>query len=308
MKNSNLLTIATRKSPLALRQANWVKTQLEAIYPELSIVLLGLTTSADRILTVPLYEVGGKGLFVKELEEALLSGRADLAVHSMKDVPMLLPKELCLAAICEREDPRDAWIANDYAGLYELPANAVIGTSSLRRQSQLLAYRQDIQIAPLRGNIDTRLEYLDKGDFAAIILAVAGLKRLGKQQRIRSILPVAEYLPAAGQGALGLECRLDDAATQSLVAALNHLPTYTCVTAERGMCTLLGGGCKLPVAAYAEITEEKLHLRGCVAKADGSLMLRAEAIGDTNHPELLGQQVAKELLRQGAGRIINQIS
>src|SRR5579862_449484 len=251
-----LLTIATRESPLALWQANWVKTRLEHFHPTLKITLLGLTTSGDQL------QAGGKGLFVKELEEALLAGRADIAVHSVKDVPMDFPSGLCLPVFCEREDPRDAFISNHFTFLDELPTQAQVGTSSLRRQSQLYAIRPDIQVESLRGNVNTRLARLDRDEFSAIVLAVAGLKRLNLQDRICSYLSLEQSLPAAGQGVLGIECRTEDKVVQSLIAPLNHAETALCVQAERAMCQYLGGGCHVPIAAYAMFVGKKIHLRG----------------------------------------------
>jgi hydroxymethylbilane synthase len=298
------LTIATRESPLALWQANWVKLELESLYPELSVHLLGLTTQADQMLATPLYKVGGKGLFVKELEQALLSKRADIAVHSMKDVPMELPKGLHLPVMCEREDPRDALVTNDYSSLDELPFNALIGTSSLRRQSQLLALRPDFKTTFLRGNVNTRLAKLDKGEYTAIILAAAGLKRLNLSERIRAYLTLEQSLPAAGQGVLGIECREDDHDTQALIAPLNHSKSFICVTAERAMCRYLGGGCHVPIAAYAENQQAQLTLQGLVASDDGKRILRAQRTGSIELAEQLGILVAKDLIAQGAQKLL----
>lgn len=306
MKKSHL-TIATRESPLALWQANWVKEHLEMIHPGLSIQLLGMTTSADRMLSIPLTEVGGKGLFVKELEEALLDGRADIAVHSMKDVPMDLPEGLCLPVMCVREDVRDALVSNLYSELALLPPQAKVGTSSLRRQSQLHALRPDLNLLNLRGNVHTRLSRLDSGEYSAIILAAAGLKRLGLQQRIKYFFNIEEILPAAGQGVLGIECRSDDAHTQDLISLLNHAETNDCVTAERAMCKRLGGSCQVPIGAYAEMVEKKIKLRGLVASVDGAVIVRAEKLGAPSRAETLGEKVADELLRQGAKEILNLI-
>ncbi len=296
------LIIATRESPLALWQANWIKTQLEQLYPALTVKLLGLTTQADKMLTTPLYKVGGKGLFVKELEEALLAKRADIAVHSMKDVPMQLPAELCVPVICAREEPRDVLVAHEAVTWRDLPAGAVIGTSSLRRQSQLLALRPDLQTAFLRGNVNTRLTKLDRKEFAAIILAAAGLQRLNFADRIKTFLSVDDMLPAAGQGALGIECRAADTAVQELIAPLNHIVTQQCVTAERAMCRYLGGGCHVPIAAYADYQQNNLTLRGLVARADGTTILRTQQ----RHidAEQLGVMVAENLLQQGAGELL----
>jgi hydroxymethylbilane synthase len=300
----NTLTIATRESPLALWQANWVKERIEKTHPHVTVTLLGLTTQGDQ-LSIPLTEVGGKGLFVKELEEALLDGRADIAVHSMKDVPMEFPKGLILPVICEREEPRDVLVSNDFSSLNELPSGALIGTSSLRRQSQILALRPDLRTAALRGNVGTRLKKLDQGEYAAIILAAAGLYRLELEQRISEFLSVEQSLPAAGQGALGIECRADDAETQKIIAPLNHSATSLCVTAERAMCKKLNASCQVPVAAFAEMRQEKIYLRGLVADESGKKILRAE-FSDKNS-EKTGVFVADALLQQGAGEILNVI-
>lgn len=304
----NHLTIATRESPLALWQANWVKQQLEIVHPGLTVSLLGMTTQADKMLDTPLFQIGGKGLFVKELEEALLDGRADIAVHSMKDVPMVLPPGLCLPVMCEREEPRDAFVSNQYKSLEEITLQDTIGTSSLRRQSQLRAWRPGIKIIDLRGNVNTRLQKLDRGDFSAIILAVAGLKRLGLENRIRSYLSTEQSLPAVGQGVLGVECREGDEQVKALINPLNNKATNICVTAERAMCLQLGGGCQVPVASYAEIKQGKLELRGLVARVDGTLVLRAQQVGDAQDPDTLGKKVAEQLLAQGAGEILRHIS
>jgi hydroxymethylbilane synthase len=269
---------------------------------------LGMTTTADNMLFLPLNKIGGKGLFVKELEEALLSGKADVAVHSMKDMPMDLPPGLMLGAICTREDPWDVLISNAYASLAHLPEGAIVGTSSLRRQSQLLALRPDITAHNLRGNVNTRLAALDKGEFAAIILAEAGLNRLHLQDRIREVFTADQLLPAVGQGALGIECRENDIEIAELIAALNDVTTSICVRAERAMCKALGGGCSVPVAAYAVIEEEEIFLRGLVSEPNGSLVLKAEAVNTLSYPEALGIAVAKDLLNQGAGEILASLS
>jgi hydroxymethylbilane synthase len=302
------LIIATRESPLALWQANWVKEHLEMLHPELTVRLLGMTTKADRLLETPLYQVGGKGLFVKELEEALLDGRADIAVHSMKDVPMMLPDGLCLPVMCEREEPRDVFVSNQFASLEDISPHALIGTSSLRRQSQLRAWRSDLNITNLRGNVNTRLQKLDQGEFSAIILAAAGLKRLGLASRIRSYLSMEQSLPAVGQGVLGIECREDDEETHALIAPLNHELTHRCVAAERAMCTRLGGGCSVPIASYAQVIDDTLVLRGLVARVDGTLVLKVEKKALLADFEALGIRVAEELLQQGASEILKDIS
>lgn len=302
------LTIATRESPLALWQARWVKERLEYFHSGLKVRLLGLTTTADKMLATPLYKVGGKGLFVKELEEALLTGRADIAVHSMKDVPMNLPNGLALPVMCEREDPRDAFVSNHYASLDELPKNAMIGTSSLRRQSQILALRADLKTAFLRGNVNTRLAKLDDEEYAAIILAVAGLKRLGVTDRIRSYLSLEQSLPAAGQGVMGIECRENDERVKAFISPLNHIDSFTCVTAERAMCRYLNGSCQTPIGAYAELNQNNLRLRGLTATPDGTTILRAEATGVFDAADALGVRVAQDLLQQGAQEILDSLT
>lgn len=301
------LTIATRESPLALWQANWVKTQLEAIHPGLMIELLGITTQADTLLDIPLTKVGGKGLFVKELEQALLDGRAHIAVHSMKDVPMTLPAGLILPVMCQREDPRDAFISNDYPSLLEVVSDSIIGTSSLRRQCQIHALRPDLNMQYLRGNINSRLAKLDRGAYAGIILATAGLNRMGLANRIRHYFDLNDFLPAAGQGVLGIECRENDFETQQLIMSLNHLESAACVKAERALCGRLDGGCHMPVAAFAEIKGNQIFLRGLVGKPDGSLILRAGAYGSIDEYEKIGKQVADDLLAKGAEDILNCI-
>jgi hydroxymethylbilane synthase len=301
------LIIATRESPLALWQANWVKTRLEQLHPELSVKLLGLTTRGDTIQDVPLLKVGGKSLFVKELEEALLDGRADIAVHSMKDVPMALPSGLCLPVMCQREDPRDAFVSNQCTTLDELPIGSLIGTSSLRRQSQLLALRPDLKTVDLRGNVNTRLMRLDQGDYDAVILAAAGLIRLNAADRIRSYLSIEQSLPAVGQGVLGIECREEDLKTKEWIAPLNHKDSFICVTAERAMCQRLGGGCHAPVAAFADILEGELQLQGLVASPDGKLVLRAIKTDTVKNARILGEKVASILLQQGAESILSTL-
>jgi len=294
------LVIASRESRLALWQAEHVKARLEALYPELTVEILGMTTQGDQILDKTLSKIGGKGLFVKELETALADGRADLAVHSIKDVPMTLPDGFALAAISEREDPRDAFVSNRYTSLAELPVGAVVGTSSLRREAQLRALYPQLTVKPLRGNVQTRLAKLDNGDYDAIILAAAGLKRLELAERIRAELDPAESLPAAGQGALGIEIRADRADVAELLAPLNHPDTAACVTAERALARELGGSCQVPLAAYATLADRALTLRALVAHPDGSVVLRAEAIAPMDYADALGRVVAKKLIDQGA--------
>ncbi|KTT55069.1 porphobilinogen deaminase [Pseudomonas oryzihabitans] len=301
------IRIATRQSALALWQADYVKARLEAAHPGLRVTLLPMTSRGDKLLDAPLAKIGGKGLFVKELENALLDGSADIAVHSMKDVPMEFPAGLGLYAICEREDPRDAFVSNRYQGLAELPQGSVVGTSSLRRQAQLLALRPDLEIRFLRGNVNTRLAKLDADDYDAIILAAAGLIRLGFAERIREYLTVEDSLPAGGQGAVGIECRTDDAEVHTLLEPLHHFDTERRVAAERALNRRLNGGCQVPIACYAVQEGELLWLRGLVGQPDGGLLLRAEARGPLNDPAGLGVTVAEDLLAQGAQGILDAV-
>lgn len=304
---NNTLKIATRQSPLALWQANYVKQRLESFYPDLNVVLVPMVTKGDVILDTPLAKIGGKGLFVKELETALLNGEADIAVHSMKDVPMQFPEGLGLSVICPREDPRDAFVSNTYRTLADLPQGAVVGTSSLRRQCQLKQLRPDLKIESLRGNVGTRLSKLDRGDYDAIILAAAGLIRLGLTERIASFIAIHDMLPAAGQGAVGIECRSNDSRVQQLLAPLADAETTYCVLAERAMNTHLQGGCQVPIAGYAIIENEQLYLRALVGELDGSSIIRAEAKSAVEKAEVLGIQVAEMLLQQGADNILKAL-
>jgi len=306
--SEKLIRIATRKSPLALWQAEFIKAELEKHHPGIRIELLGMTSRGDKILDVPLAKVGGKGLFVKELEHALLENQADIAVHSMKDVPMEFPDGLGLAIICERETPTDAFVSNSYNNLDELPAGAVVGTSSLRRETQLRERRPDLQVKFLRGNVNTRLAKLDNGDYDAIILASAGLIRLGMEERISSQIATEHSLPAGGQGAVGVECRTDDQQTRELLAPLHHQDTAYCVKAERAMNRRLEGGCQVPIACFATLDEQQqIYLRGLVGKPDGSEVLRAEIKGPAADCERLGVELAEELLRQGAEAILKEV-
>ncbi|MDP2762433.1 MAG: hydroxymethylbilane synthase [Sideroxyarcus sp.] len=298
------LVIASRESALAMWQAEHIRDRLRALYPQTEVVILGMTTQGDQILDVTLSKIGGKGLFVKELETALENGSADIAVHSLKDVPMHLPPGFALACIAEREDPRDAFVSNNFANLQALPPGSVVGTSSLRRESQLRARFPHLQIEPLRGNVQTRLRKLDEGQYAAIILAAAGLKRLGLGARIRAILSSEDSLPAVGQGALGIETRADRADLKTLLAPLHHAATATCVLAERAMSRALAGSCQVPLGGFAEVQADGLRMRGFVATPDGKRLLRAEHLGDGAEPEALGDLVAQDLLRQGAGEIL----
>lgn len=298
------IRIATRKSALALWQAEYVRQQLEHHHQGIRVELVRMTSRGDRLLDTPLARIGGKGLFVKELETALLENRADIAVHSMKDVPMALPKGLILGAICPREDPRDAFVSCDYQHPEQLPDRAVVGTASLRRQCQLLALRPDLQVRLLRGNVNTRLEKLDKGQYDAIILAAAGLIRLGLSRRIGCYLPVEDSLPAPGQGAVGIELREDDQATQALIAPLHHHHSALCVEAERAMNRHLGGGCQVPIGGFAVLEGQQIHLRGLVGRSDGQRLMRAEAWASLACHEQAGIEVAEALLSQGAGQIL----
>ena len=302
-----VIRIATRQSPLALWQAHYVKQRLMDSHPGLRVELVPMVTKGDVILDTPLAKVGGKGLFVKELEMALLENRADIAVHSMKDVPVEFPDGLGLVTICEREDPRDAFVSNRYASLDELPQGSVVGTSSLRRQCQIAARRPDLVIRSLRGNVGTRLSKLDSGDYDAIILAVAGLKRLGLEARIRTALPPEISLPAVGQGAVGIECRLDDEQTRALLAPLNDLETAIRVRAERAMNTRLEGGCQVPIGSYAELVNGELWLRALVGAPDGSEIVRGERRGKPESAEALGVSLAEELLNNGAREILADV-
>jgi hydroxymethylbilane synthase len=302
-----IIRIATRQSPLALWQAQYVQSQLKAFHPDLQVELVPMVTRGDIILDTPLAKVGGKGLFVKELELAMLEGRADIAVHSMKDVPVEFPEGLGLVTICEREDPRDALVSNHFSSLDELPAGSIIGTSSLRRQCQLRQQRPDLQIRDLRGNVGTRLAKLDNGDYHAIILAVAGLKRLGLESRIRCALSPQQCLPAVGQGAVGIECRLNDLDTRQLLAPLAHRETTLRVSAERAMNMRLEGGCQVPIGSYAELEGDTLWLRALVGAPDGSRMVRGERRGPSAQAESMGIDLAEELLNGGAREILQAV-
>ncbi|MFJ3459349.1 hydroxymethylbilane synthase [Scandinavium goeteborgense] len=302
-----VLRIATRQSPLALWQAHYVKDRLMACHPGLQVELVPMVTRGDVILDTPLAKVGGKGLFVKELELALLEDRADIAVHSMKDVPVEFPPGLGLTTICERDDPRDAFVSNHFDSIDALPAGSVVGTSSLRRQCQLAADRPDLVIRSLRGNVGTRLGKLDNGDYDAIILAVAGLKRLGLEDRIREALSPEQSLPAVGQGAVGIECRLDDPHTRTLLAPLNHADTAVRVCAERAMNMRLEGGCQVPIGSYAELSHGEIWLRALVGAPDGSRMVRGERRGPAEDAKELGISLAEELLNNGAREILAEV-
>ncbi|MDM1722406.1 hydroxymethylbilane synthase [Acinetobacter towneri] len=301
------LKIATRQSPLALWQAEHIRARLEAMHADLTVELVTFVTQGDKILDTPLAKIGGKGLFVKELEAALMDGRADLAVHSMKDVPMALPEGLSLAVICEREDPLDAFVSNHYASFADLPQGAKVGTSSLRRKCQILKARPDLEIIDLRGNVGTRLSKLDDGQYDAIILASAGLKRLGLAERIRHTIQPDVSLPAVGQGALGLECRSQDQAVLDLILPLMHAETNVCVRAERAFNAYLEGGCQVPIAGYATLQNGQLQIEGRVGSVDGQTILKAVQFGAPEQAKMLGEELAKALLAQGAGELLKAL-
>lgn len=305
---SEQLTIGTRGSPLALCQAHMIKDELEGFFPDLKVQMKKIKTTGDKITDVPLAKVGGKGLFVKEIEEALFREEIGMAVHSMKDVPTFLPEGLHLAAITRREDPRDIVISRDGKRLLDLPRGARIGTSSLRRQSQIKHRRPDFEIIPLRGNLDTRIKKLGKEGLDAVVLAAAGVRRMGWEDRITEYLDPDICLPAIGQGALGLECRLSDGRVNSMLARFNHPATSRCVRAERALLKRLEGGCQVPIAALAQIRdEERLVMEGLVASVDGSRVIRDGATGDPEQPELLGLELAERLLAQGADVLLREI-
>ncbi|BCI74989.1 hydroxymethylbilane synthase [Vibrio cholerae] len=301
------IRIATRQSPLALWQANYVKDALMAAHPGLQVELVTMVTRGDVILDTPLAKVGGKGLFVKELEIAMLEGRADLAVHSMKDVPVDFPDGLGLVTICEREDPRDAFVSNTYAKIEDLPSGAIVGTCSLRRQCQLKAARPDLVIKELRGNVGTRLSKLDAGEYDVIILAAAGLKRLELESRIRSFIEPEQSLPAVGQGAVGIECRVNDQRVRALLAPLNHADTADRVRCERAMNLTLQGGCQVPIGSYALLEGNTIWLRALVGEPDGSQIVRGEIRGPRTQAEQLGITLAEQLLSQGAKEILERL-
>ncbi|WP_448247670.1 hydroxymethylbilane synthase [Thalassotalea agariperforans] len=304
---NNIVRIATRKSALALWQAEYVKTQLEHFHPDLTVELVPMVTKGDIILDTPLAKVGGKGLFVKELEVAMLEGRADIAVHSMKDVPVEFPEGLGLEVICPREDPRDAFVSNHIQSFEDLPQGAIVGTSSLRRQCQIKALRPDLDIRDLRGNVNTRLRKLDEGEYDAIILAAAGLIRLEMPARIRQFIAPEVMLPANGQGAVGIECRTNDQRIKSLLAPLECQNTRYRVLAERAMNRALEGGCQVPIGSFAELTDDNLYLRGLVGAVDGSQIIRDEVSGHVSEAEALGLALADKLLAQGADAILKAV-
>jgi len=306
-EKKHVIRIATRKSALALWQAEFVKAQLEHFHSDLTVELVPMSTQGDIILDTPLAKIGGKGLFVKELEQAMLDDRADIAVHSMKDVPVDFPEGLVLHTICEREDPRDAFVSNTYGNIDELPQGAVVGTSSLRRQCQIRALRPDLDIKDLRGNVNTRLAKLDDGQYDAIILAAAGLIRLEMHDRIKAFIEPEVSLPANGQGAVGIECRDDDDVTKALLSPLEHNETRIRVNAERAMNRRLEGGCQVPIGAYALVDGDEVHLRGLVGAVDGSEILRADISGQAVDAQMLGTQLAEQLLSMGADKILAEV-
>ncbi|WCE29641.1 hydroxymethylbilane synthase [Vibrio sp. SCSIO 43137] len=307
MKETAPIRIATRKSPLAMWQAYYVRDALQAAHPGLEVELVTMVTKGDIILDTPLAKVGGKGLFVKELEVAMLEGRADLAVHSMKDVPVAFPEGLGLVTICEREDPRDAFVSNTYNSIDELPEGSVVGTCSLRRQCQLKESRPDLVVKELRGNVNTRLAKLDAGEYDAIILASAGLKRLEMEERIKSFIEPEQSLPAVGQGAVGIECRLDDERLIKLLEPLNHKDTADRVRCERAMNIRLEGGCQVPIGSYSILEGDEIWLRALVGEPDGSKVVRGELRGHRDDAEKMGVQLAEQLLDEGAKEILDKL-
>ena len=304
MNTPKKLVIASRESMLAMWQAEHIKGRLKALYPDCEVEILGMTTRGDQILDRTLSKIGGKGLFIKELEQALQDGRADLAVHSIKDVPMELPEGFALAAIGERASPFDAFVSNQYARLEEMLAGSIVGTSSLRREAQLRAKFPHLTIQPLRGNVQTRLSKLDNGDYDAVILAAAGLQRLGLDGRIREILSPADSLPAAGQGALGIEIAARRTDLADILRPLNHEETAACVTAERALARALGGSCQVPLAAYCVMEDGLLTLNGLVGHPDGSVIIEASAQAPAAYADALGRAVAKRLADDGAEELI----
>lgn len=305
--NQPILRIATRKSPLAMWQATHIKERLETAHPGLHVEIMGMMTQGDKLLATPLAQIGGKGLFVKELEKALYEHQADIAVHSIKDMPVELPDGLTLATICQREDPRDVFVSNNYASFDTLPKGAVVGSASLRRQCQLKALRPDIEVQTIRGNVGTRLRKLDEGKYDAIILAAAGLKRLALEEKIQHFFDPDTFIPAIGQGALGIECREADQLTLDRLSVLDHVETKQCVKAERAVSLRLGGSCQAPIGAHATIVNHQLKLTGLVGQLDGKKILRSEVAGEIDQPEKVGEALADELLSAGAKSILDKI-
>ena len=305
--NPKKLVIASRESALAMWQAKHIQARLQALYPDCDVQILGMTTTGDQILDKPLARIGGKGLFIKELENALLDGSADFAVHSMKDVPMNMPEGFVLAGTCERENPFDAFVSNDYGSLADLPAGSIVGTSSLRRQSQIQARFPKLKIESLRGNVQTRLRKLDEGQYAAIILAAAGLIRLALSHRVRGYISAEDSIPAVGQGALGIEIRSNRTDLIEVLAPLNHTDTEQCVEAERGFSRALAGSCTVPLGAYATKQGHTITVTGFVASVDGTQMLRETAIGDAGNAEVIGKSLAEKLVSLGADKILAEL-
>jgi hydroxymethylbilane synthase len=305
--NPKKLVIASRESALAMWQAKHIQARLQSLYPACDVQILGMTTTGDQILDKPLASIGGKGLFIKELENALLDGRADFAVHSMKDVPMNMPEGFALVATVERENPHDAFVSNDYDSLADLPAGSIVGTSSLRRQSQIQARFPHLKIESLRGNVQTRLRKLDEGQYAAIILAAAGLIRLELNDRIRNIISADDSIPAVGQGALGIEIKSDRTDLIDVLAPLNHTETEQCVEAERGFSRTLAGSCTVPLGAYATKQASTISITGFVASVDGKQMLRETMAGDANDAESIGKALANKLISLGADKILAEL-
>ena len=302
-----IITIGTRKSLLALWQSNYIKDCLEKKYPDCEVRLQKIVTKGDKILDVPLSKIGGKGLFTKEIETALLDGEADLAVHSLKDMPTKLPDGLCLTAITRRAVVGDAFVSNKYRTFAEMPAGAVLGTSSLRRKAQLLARRPDLDIRDLRGNVDTRLRKLDDGQYDAIILAAAGLTRLGYADRIRETLPCDFCIPAVGQGALAIECRSDNTEVRNLLEFLNHPETKSCTDAERAFLGLVEGGCQVPIGVHADIANDTMHITAIIASLDGSTLIRDEIDGNPADAIVLGKTLGNRMLETGGREILDAI-
>ncbi|QFQ31848.1 hydroxymethylbilane synthase [Buchnera aphidicola] len=302
-----ILRIATRKSPLALEQTKYVKKKILSLYPDLNIKLVPIVTHGDNILNKSLSKIGGKGLFIKELEFALLENRADIAIHSMKDLPVHITKELCLVGICQRGNPLDSLVSNHYKSINQLPKGAIIGTSSLRRQCQLITYRPDLIVSPLRGNIETRIAKLDQGQYDAIILATEGLNRLHLNHRITQIIPAELSLPSCGQGAIGIQSRLHDKKILFFLSRLNHINTFIEISAERAFCQNLEAGCQIPIGSYAILRQNKIWLRGLIGSPDGTIVLKGERFGWYDTAKEMAFSLANELLSNGAQKILDNI-
>lgn len=301
------IIIGTRGSPLALWQANWIKGQLEELHKDIAVDLRVIKTSGDKIQDVPLAKVGGKGLFTKEIEESLLKYESDIAIHSMKDVPIKLPPGLAISVVTQREDPHDALISKNNVKLADLPQGAKVGTGSFRRTTQLLNYRPDLEVIPMRGNLETRLKKLETEGLDAIILAAAGLNRMGMADKITEIIPAEIMLPGGGQGAVGIESRSEDMAIMSMIFDLDDEDTHTAVNAERAFLTRLQGGCQVPIGVYATVQNETIHIRGLVGSLDGKTLLKVEKTGPTEAPELLGDDLGLEILKMGADKILAEV-